>query len=207
MEKSEIPNGVSTIDAVADAMMVAYAQQTKRLNYSFFNSAVNADNSEHFFTEATKNKCAFASFDTIYYLAVKYPKYIKRTFLLSSDDFKKDSRIWQKGQYFHMYAVIEGKDGFWYAASPANHETDEKNSYALEMIREESLQKILDKIKNRDGGNWPTVSQIKEALNGGLYRQPSAIVKENVLKVFEIKYDTRDDIGEMVSRKSGIIFV
>lgn len=186
MEANEFPKDISAIDAVADAIMVAYAQQFKKRNYEFYDHGPG-NNLGFLLHEATSGGCYDSSVNMLSFLTEKYKGTIDNAFILISHDFNSDTDIGKKGQLFHAYAVILGDDGYWYAASPANHDSTKKNAYALEMIREKSLKSVLKRIRDRDKGSWPTPSEISKLLKSGDYQNPSLDLNSHKLHYFEIE--------------------
>ncbi len=204
METQENIKDLSTLDAIADAVMFAYAQGPKRRDYRLFSTSVNKDNSEYLFESTTANMCAVASIDMLFFMTSKYPKFMKTAFLLTNYDFDKDSRISKNGQDFHTYAVIKDSYNFWYAASPANHDSNEPNSYALELIREDSLGKVIDRITKRDKGNWPNEPQIRKLLESPEYKEPRVEKEKRQIHIFEISQHNSGTKADMMKAVSDV---
>lgn len=203
MEHAEIPEGISALDAVADAIMVAYAGQLKRRNYDFYKYRPESD-LDALLHKATSGWCYDSSVNMLYFLTGKYKKVFDTAFLLTSWDFDSKSLIRQKDQFIHTYAVIHGKDKFWYAASPSNHDSNKKKSYAFEMIRGNSLESILKEIQKRDGGYWPTSTEINEQLSGGKYHAPETDLDEHTLRAFDIQRKGQKVDGIMIEDRADV---
>lgn len=161
---------ISPLDAVSDAILVAYAEQVLAAP-----KQLNTHNINDILEPATANSCHFASARSIYFLTEKYPNLFTSTFLLSSTVFEKGDLIREKRQSFHRYFLTLGTDSYWYAGSPANHDRGSKNGYALELLREKSIGDILKDIVKRDGGIWPKEAEILSIINGPQYSKPRIV--------------------------------
>jgi hypothetical protein len=200
MEHSETPSHMTPLDAVADAVMVSYTQPLKAVNYSFYEHQKGKDDINEFFEKTTRLKCYFASIDSTYFLFTKYKDNFDDGFILQSKDFEEDSHLQKKDMIDHTYGVVHGKDGYWYAFSPANHDQNEKKkAYAFEVIREKQLTPILQRIQERDGGSWPTEDEIEMLMKGGKYQPPSADKNKHIINIFEIKRHYASYEAHMIS--------
>ncbi len=64
----------------------------------------------------------------------------------------------------HYYYLVEDISGAWHAGSPANHKRHSGDNSRLTRTISGSLEKVLEKITEVEGGIWPTSKQIIIAL-------------------------------------------
>lgn len=184
---------VTPLAAFSEAVAVAYATNINEhlkekpvVAPRFFkNRALN-----NALTEASKGTCERSSIDAGYVLATRFPDAYKKMFLMTSYDLPQSSKVsrmivGRKGVlFYHTYIVMEGVDNMWYAASPGNHNSHKNDYYALKMIMEPSLEKTVNYISKRDGGNWPDPNTVISGISGPDYQNPSANVSDKTLTIF-----------------------
>jgi len=91
------------------------------------------------------------------YLSVNHGDKFQKLLLLNSYGYNYDIESWG----YHYFLLTQGINGRWYATSPANISRGEINA---PIFSSESLDEILDSIKQSGGGEWPTSSQIENTL-------------------------------------------
>ncbi len=140
--------------------------------------------------EASKGTCERSSIDAAYVLATRFPETYKKMFLMTSYDLPQSSNVSrmivgrQGTLFYHTYVVMESVDGIWYAASPGNHNTSKSDYYALKIIAEPTLEKVINYITHRDGGSWPDPYAVERSLNGPEYQSPIADKNDKGLTIF-----------------------
>jgi len=218
METSEIPKGVTPLDAVSDAVMASYARQI--INEKHFGrypipETGSAKTFDFIVSMATEKQCHLASIDTVYFLTKKYPDLFKKMFLVSSEIVGTRYFYSNEKMTTHTYFVALGSDNLWYAGSPANHnfrlkdgslEFGNGESYALSIIKEPDLTQILSDITKRDGGVWPDATELTTELNSNIFSNPILNKKgRRTLKIFEHKVQLyeKDDIVGMFEEFAG----
>jgi hypothetical protein len=133
-------------------------------------------NLQDFYHELTTNECFLLSKRVIENILIENNDQIKQVLLirgrpmdrqLSPTPFKK--KDWVQ----HFYGCIQDLSENWFAFSPANY--DPKNPQTLlKITTAESLQSMLDQIKQEEGGTWPNESEIHKALQGSESEIPVA---------------------------------
>ncbi len=184
------------LSAFSEAVSVAYAANIneyivenppKRPRF-FVRNAL-----DKFLKEASNGTCERSSIDAAYVMATRSPNVYKKIFLMTSYDLPQSSNVSKMivGRngvlFYHTYVVMQGTDDQWYAASPGNHNSKKQDSYALNIIKESSLEKVINYIKKRDGGNWPEPSSAESLLLGSEYQSPTFDRADRSITVFNIE--------------------
>lgn len=175
-------------NAVADAVMVAYIQCIK----------TQAENPE--VTLATKNMtveetlrvttseaCKNNSLRAITFLQNKYAKLFEHLFLLQgSHTANEPFKELPTGQRHrkHYYAFAKSYDGQYLAISPANYRleiTDDQYQPMTDILSSNSLADVLQTIRRRDGGSWPTDEQVLTSFED--YSPPSITNRDEARNV------------------------
>lgn len=137
-------------------------------------------------------RCTEASIDVIRYLFEKYPELFDNMMLLTAYASKKHPFADERYN-FHTYFLVKGKDGTYYAGSPANHKAitsanQSTDSSLTRLLSSRDLREIIDQIQKVDGGEWPTVDFIENAV-ATEYKQPSYTnldTTSSFIKVYEL---------------------
>lgn len=153
--------------AVADAMMVVQSKMLKDVienprlygvepggNQKQSTPAVNIY--EENLIRASEGRCEAASATAAEYLYTKHGELFDTIMAIKS--FAHTQQL--KNAYgFHVYFLAQDKENCRYAGSPANH-TDQSGSPMTKIFKSKNLGEILDKIEEKDGGEWPTKETI-----------------------------------------------
>lgn len=178
----EFPNRRLAKYALADAMMVAQAVQIAPI-LSLPGLDLPADPTttdlEKAIKKRTRSFCAKASVIALDYLTRKYPDLFTHMLLLQTyNDKDHPFRRGYKRDKFSSWLVVRDKDGFWHGASPANHDPAKKSidsPLTKEATPSQNLQDVLDEIAARDGGIWPTASEVLKVTEESItYRSPKS---------------------------------
>lgn len=202
--ESEIKFQVAPADAVADAMMVAQAVQLADVlgKHSYTNG--NSNNTDYvrneidwttLLVQKTRSGCEIASRTVVTYLADKYPELFEAIAILRAERRPK-SLI--KGWNFHENFLVLGKDGTWYAGSPANYHPHSRVNRLTDTMFDASLEHVLDQIRARDGGLWPTRDFLESRLLSSTDRLPKPAsfgIDQNLLVYRGLRFTNQGRLG------------
>jgi hypothetical protein len=162
VKEKEVHLEVRPVDMVADAMMVALYKQTEKML-----ALDNTETLKEVLFKATKEKCRLGSAMVVAYLQDNCPKYFPVKLVIEAVDPYGLTMI--DGWGWHDYFLVLGKDGFWYAGSPANFGRSKKGSEveekATNLIYSKSLPYVINKIRYLEGGEWPEAGEIYKIID------------------------------------------
>lgn len=159
MKETEVLLDLRPVDMVADAMMVAVNRQVK-------DSLFLLDGGQSlrgFVALATREKCRMSSAYVLSYLEEKYPKMFPVKLLIEVIDPYK--LFLKQGWSWHDYFLVLGKDGYWYAGSPANFGKSESEERITNLIYGRNLAVVMNEIQILEGGQWPEAREIYKLIS------------------------------------------
>jgi len=158
-EKETVLLEVRPVEAVADAMMVAvYKQIEKKLRF------YEDSDLETILKKTTKENCRLGSAMVLSYLEEKYSKMFPLKLAIEAIDPYGITLV--QGWGWHDYFLVWGRDGFWYAGSPANFGLLQGEERTTNLIYSRNLATVIESIQHLEGGRWPETKEIYKVMNG-----------------------------------------
>ena len=154
-------------NAVADAMMSAQYQTIEHVLPLSYPQGVTT--MEALLEKASSTMCHVASGLVIQHLSEKNDDLFKKLLLITGDASKRFTGGFLD---FHTYFLALSRDNNWFAGSPANHSGDKEESPMTTVIKATSLERVMRRINQISGGNWPSKKMITLA-NEERYSPPS----------------------------------
>ncbi len=181
---------MTPLEAVADAMMVAYAVYLQ----GDFSEAIGIVKLENILVETTKDRCRQNSVTVLAYLTERYPKLFDNMLIVESvaDCACQLRNDWS----WHDYFLVQGEDGVWYAGSPANYELGGEKTRLTNLISG-NLKKVMGEIKRIEGGAWPTICSVEEIVDKvGGYTSLDGDFGDGSLSALCVRYELGETLAE-----------
>ncbi|KKS94493.1 MAG: hypothetical protein UV68_C0010G0003 [Candidatus Collierbacteria bacterium GW2011_GWC2_43_12] len=151
--------------AIADAMVIGYAYETDVNHDRMIDIPEDVKNEEDFDTwiaSISYARCLQNSAGVIEHLATTHPNKFEKMFLIKRHDSKGVDKKYRKNFGDHTVFVIKGRDGKWYAGSPANSEEVEEvkrrrrgdKNFMTTTYEADSLKKLLHLLELNEGYYW-----------------------------------------------------
>ena len=163
-----------TVNAVGNAVMLSWynllrekaVEQRKPLTKITEQSLQNI----------TANECQNASRRVCHHLITRTKDKFDKVFMVKAVDPSKTMKNFDN---YHFVFVAQGRNKKWYAGSPANYKPDSPRNYLNTIIETDNLKDLLTKLREEEGGDWPTESKINQA-NLGFDHKSESIGGEDV---------------------------
>lgn len=194
---------LNSADMVADTMMVVQATYMRDIIKNPKRYLENTDDPtgqlENRLKIQSSGFCEAGSAYAIYYLMQKYPDFFKNFALLNS--WSTEKHQFKDNSAWHTYFLVLDKQDTWFAGSPANHNPDNPNSPLTNFFKSKNLKEVLMKIKEENGGDWPTEEEIEFAISSRYI--PPARIKNNIRGAPQISIFTLDRAYDHTSPFNG----
>lgn len=117
---------------------------------------------EEIYKRSLHGMCGFASALTLAELSKKYPLRFRQFIFLRSmgDDRYPFKPAPINNDKYHAYFLVQDWKGTWFAGSPANYQRLRYDPFDLIISR--SLDEVMQKITEKNGGLWPEASVIRQ---------------------------------------------
>lgn len=188
-------------EAVADAMMVAqyhlYGLDVGPKRTELKLASGTPQRLSDFQMRKTAGLCTEAASIVLTYLAHKTPNLFSSLVIVRGDS--TDEHEIKNGWENHKIFIARDTQGIYFAGSPANY--TERRNRLRELFSSRSVEKIMNHIKEEEGGTWPSAEEITNTMENHSLRFPKKKeVSDSRLTALLLKTEYRKELGTTIYR-------